>query len=73
MILLHGLTARGNYFGASYDQLTDHVQLVIPDLAGFARSLDERGDDYSLQVRLTALYLQLDGRALTVAGRCSAR
>lgn len=41
VILLHGLTASGDYFGAEYDRLADHAQLVIPDLLGFGRSLDE--------------------------------
>lgn len=73
VILLHGLTASGDYFGAGYDELSRDAQLVTPDLLGFGRSLDEQRVDHSLQAHLHALdrmagELQLDGRALTVAG-----
>lgn len=73
LVLLHGLTASGDFFGARYDQLADDRQLVIPDLLGFGRSLDDRGDGYSLTAQLAALdrmaqELQLDGRPMTLAG-----
>lgn len=73
LVLLHGLTASGDFFGAHYDQLAGRAQLAIPDLLGFGRSLDERRGDYSLQAQLAALDrmardLELDGRALTVVG-----
>jgi pimeloyl-ACP methyl ester carboxylesterase len=73
VVLLHGLTASGDYFGDRYDQLAEGAQLVFPDLLGFGRSLDVRRSDYSLQAHLAALdamarELRLDGRALTVAG-----
>jgi pimeloyl-ACP methyl ester carboxylesterase len=73
VILLHGLTASGDYFGAEYDRLADHAQLVIPDLLGFGRSLDPRRSDHSLEAHLAALdlmarELRLDGRELTVVG-----
>jgi len=73
VVLLHGLTASGDYFGDRYDRLSEGGQLVIPDLLGFGRSLDVRRTDYSLVAHLAALddmarELQLDGRALTVAG-----
>lgn len=73
VILLHGLTASGDYFGAEYDRLADHAQLVIPDLLGFGRSLDGRRSDHSLEAHLAALdvmarELRLEGRDLTVVG-----
>ncbi len=73
VILLHGLTASGDYFGAGYDQLADAGRLVIPDLLGFGRSLGCDRDDYSLRDHLAALdrlarELELDGRRITVGG-----
>ncbi len=73
VILLHGLTASGDFFGAAYDSLADHAQLVTCDLLGFGRSLSEHGSDYTLEAHLDALdrmahELQLDGCKLTVAG-----
>ena len=73
VILLHGLTASSDFFGAAYDQLAEYSQLVTPDLLGFGRSLDEHRSEHSLEAHLAALdlmarELQFDGRALTVAG-----
>lgn len=73
VILLHGLTASGELFGAEYDEMAGECQLIMPDLLGFGRSLDGPRGDYSLDAHLCALdrmahALQLDGRALTVAG-----
>jgi len=73
VVLLHGLTASGDYFGAGYDRLAAGGRLVIPDLLGFGRSLNEHAGDYSLQAHLAALELMarelgLDGRPLTLAG-----
>lgn len=72
-ILLHGLTASGDFFGSRYDQLAHDGQLVIPDLLGFGRSLDENRSDHSLEAHMRALdlmahELHLDGLQLTVAG-----
>lgn len=39
-VLLHGMFASGRYWGAAYDGLADHGALVVPDLAGFGRSVD---------------------------------
>lgn len=38
-VLLHGLFASGRYWGASYDNLANTSTLLVPDLAGFGRSL----------------------------------
>ena len=35
VILLHGLAASGDYFGAGYDELAEDARLVICDLRGF--------------------------------------
>ena len=39
-VLLHGMFASGRYWGAAYDSLADHGALVVPDLAGFGRSVE---------------------------------
>ena len=39
-VLLHGMFASGRYWGAAYDGLADHGALVVPDLAGFGRSME---------------------------------
>ena len=39
-VLLHGMFASGRYWGAAYDGLADHGALVVPDLAGFGRSVE---------------------------------
>jgi pimeloyl-ACP methyl ester carboxylesterase len=38
-VLLHGMCASGRYWGGAYDDLADQAALVVPDLAGFGRSL----------------------------------
>jgi pimeloyl-ACP methyl ester carboxylesterase len=73
VILLHGLAASGDYFGAGYDGLAEDAQLVICDLRGFGRSLETGAGEHSLRAHLVALddmarELGLDGRPLTVAG-----
>lgn len=40
IVLLHGMIASGRYWGASFDRLGDDAELVVPDLAGFGRSVD---------------------------------
>ncbi len=39
-VLLHGLFASGRYWGGAYDALAGEATLLVPDLAGFGRSLD---------------------------------
>lgn len=38
VVLLHGLAASGQFWGAEYDTLADHARLIVPDLLGFGRS-----------------------------------
>lgn len=73
VVLLHGLPASGDTFGAAYDRLATGAQLVVPDLLGFARSQDPSRTDFSLQAHLDALDamladLGLEDRRLVVGG-----
>lgn len=38
-VLLHGLMATGDLFGAAYDELAAEGPLIVPDLLGFGRSM----------------------------------
>lgn len=38
VVLLHGLTGSGRYWGGRYDVLGDQARLVVPDLLGFGAS-----------------------------------
>ena len=40
IVLLHGLFASGRYWGAAYDTLAQESTLLVPDLAGFGRSVE---------------------------------
>lgn len=55
VVLLHGLVASGDVFGADYDRLADGHRLVVPDLLGFGRSMDETRKDFSANAHLEAL------------------
>jgi pimeloyl-ACP methyl ester carboxylesterase len=73
IVLLHGLPASGDTFGAAFDALARHGQLVVPDLLGFGRSQDQEREDFSLDAHLRALdamadELRLDDRRLVFAG-----
>jgi pimeloyl-ACP methyl ester carboxylesterase len=73
IVLLHGLPASADTFGAAYDALAAHGQLVVPDLLGFGHSEHADWTGFSLQEHLTALdamadALDLDSRRLVVAG-----
>lgn len=39
-VVLHGLFASGRYWGAAYDALARESALLVPDLAGFGRSVE---------------------------------
>ena len=72
-VLLHGLTGSGDWFGAAFDDLATHGELIIPDLLGFGGSLDTKRKDFSADAHLDALDemlndLELDGCPLTVVG-----
>ncbi len=43
ILLLHGMIAAGNSFGAAYDELAEVATLVVPDLLGFGGSLQTSG------------------------------
>lgn len=55
VLLLHGLVATGDIFGADFDHLaTDHI-VVVPDLLGFGRSLAEDRTHITAEDHLDAL------------------
>lgn len=73
VVLLHGLPASGDTFGAAYDRLGRSAHLVVPDLLGFGRSQDLSRTDFSLSSHLDALDamlsdLGLQDHRLVVAG-----
>jgi len=39
VLLLHGMAAAGNSFGAAFDRLGDSARVVVPDLLGFGGSM----------------------------------
>ncbi|MFA9565202.1 MAG: alpha/beta fold hydrolase [Acidimicrobiales bacterium] len=53
-MLLHGLVATGDIFGRDFDTPADSV-VVVPDLLGFGRSLDETRTDFEPEAHLDAL------------------
>ncbi len=55
VVLLHGLISTGDVFGAGYEQLATDRRLVIPDLLGFGRSLDEQRSAFGADAHLDAL------------------
>lgn len=59
-ILLHGLVASGDIFGAQFDALSSEGPLVVPDLLGFGRSLDEERSTFTADDHLAALDEMLD-------------
>src|SRR5688572_31188709 len=72
-VLLHGLVASGDYFGALYDSLAARGTLVVPDLLGFGRSLHTKTNSYNVEAHLDALdrmvsELGLLGRPMVLVG-----
>lgn len=55
VVLLHGLVATGDVFGATPEHLARGHRVVVPDLLGFGRSLDEARDDFSTAAHLDVL------------------
>lgn len=55
VLLLHGLVATGDVFGATLGMLARKHRVVVPDLLGFGRSLDEHRSDFSTSAHLDAL------------------
>ncbi|MDW3221034.1 MAG: alpha/beta hydrolase [Acidimicrobiales bacterium] len=55
IMLLHGLVSTGDIFGAGFDRLAERHRVVVPDLLGFGRSLDEARTAFSVEAHLDAL------------------
>lgn len=76
VVLLHGLAASGEYFGATFDELGRNGTLVVPDLLGFGASMRPPGGDpaeYGTAAHVAALdamlaSLGLGDRPLVIAG-----
>ena len=60
IVLLHGLVATGDVFGATPALLGAQHRVVVPDLLGFGRSLDEHRTDFSTAAHLDALDALID-------------
>lgn len=60
IVLLHGLVATGDVFGATPELLGAQHRVVVPDLLGFGRSLDEGRGDFSTAAHLAALDALID-------------
>ncbi len=72
ILLLHGLIASGDSFGAPYDDLGRSTRVVVPDLLGFGGSRDTAGP-YDAAAHVAALdaalaALDLDRQPTTVVG-----
>lgn len=72
VLLLHGMAAGGNCFGAGFDGLGGSATVVVPDLLGFGGSMDSAGP-VTASGHLDALdelleALDLAGRPVVVAG-----
>jgi pimeloyl-ACP methyl ester carboxylesterase len=55
VVLLHGLISTGDVFGAAYEQLASTHRLLVPDLLGFGRSMDEQRSSFGVDAHLDAL------------------
>ena len=55
VVLLHGLISTGDVFGAAYEQLASEHRLLVPDLLGFGRSMDEQRCSFGIDDHLDAL------------------
>jgi pimeloyl-ACP methyl ester carboxylesterase len=55
IVLLHGLGSTADYFGDVYEGLANTHRLVMPDLLGFGRSLDEQRVDFGIDAHVHAL------------------
>lgn len=67
VVLLHGLVGTSDIFGSQFDELAASANLVVPDLLGFGRSLDETRTSFSPDNHLDALEAAL--RKLGLADR----
>jgi pimeloyl-ACP methyl ester carboxylesterase len=64
LVLLHGLGATADYFGAFYDGLSGRHRVVIIDLLGFGNSLDEDRTDFSVDAHVAAIDQALEALGL---------
>lgn len=55
VVLLHGLVSTGDIFGADFDRLAETHKVIVPDLLGFGRSLDETRTAFEIEDHLDAL------------------
>lgn len=55
VLLLHGLGATADYFGDIYEGIAIDHRLVMPDLLGFGRSLDELRSDFGIEAHVDAI------------------
>jgi pimeloyl-ACP methyl ester carboxylesterase len=72
ILLLHGIIASGDSFGAAYDDLGRSARVVVPDLLGFGGSMDTAGA-FDVAAHVAALdaalaALELDQRPTIVVG-----
>lgn len=73
LVLLHGLLSSGDVFGAAYDHRAPRHRVVVPDLLGFGRSMDQARAAFTVEDHLDALDamaadLELPAGGWTVAG-----
>lgn len=54
-MLLHGVISTGDVFGAAFDRLGATHRLVVPDLLGFGRSMNEQRACFDVDAHLDAL------------------
>ncbi|MFN3255341.1 MAG: alpha/beta fold hydrolase [Ilumatobacter sp.] len=64
VLLLHGLGATGDYFGAFYDGLSRKRRILIVDLLGFGRSRNEAREVFNIDAHATAIDQALESLAL---------
>jgi pimeloyl-ACP methyl ester carboxylesterase len=55
VVLLHGLISTGAVFGVAFDRIGATQRLVVPDLLGFGRSIDEERVSFGVGAHLDAL------------------
>lgn len=55
VVLLHGLISTGDVFGVAFDRIGTTHRLVVPDLRGFGRSIDEERVSFDVDAHLDAL------------------
>lgn len=72
VVLMHGVGATSDYFGDTYDGLSRKRRVVMVDMLGFGRSLDEERTDFGVDAHVRALdralrALELDAADLVVA------